>query len=495
MIRNKMFVLIALLSCGVIWAQQARMFPYTLSLTGDSKPNQISEYFGKPKLANSPERYSKDGLALTYKEGEEEQQFSGFALDEIPFTSEFGIVVEFKYAMIDGEEYSGRTGDGMTMFLYDADKDFEIGAHGASLGYAYRNYSVSGFTNVPGLNGGYLGVGLDVYGDYKKRDTNKYELREGIDYRWDSPYEHVTVRGGQLGNNREKGYPVLYSVNARKTWRTNRAMLDYDTGDYDLREDQFYKNFDMYTGEYNEEIIYNTMIVSVFPDNAKGGSYVEVKARDIYGEGVVVNRFFYPNEFKTRDYDGNLYNFKTKVPDNFKIGFSAATGGAYQKHLVKDVRVSLPYEPETYDIVENGCVGSMKDTEVIFRQYEPVIFYNGPVSDPSGGDDKNHIDFSSFRFEDEDGYPIGRGYEYTESGVGKWEYNSNSGEVTFTASADLSEGEYSVYYSAKGKSDGRWGKGPFGEDVYRSRPTKLTVQVSGCKVMFNPTFPVQIKVQ
>ncbi|MGL5276969.1 hypothetical protein [Myroides sp.] len=493
--RNKIIVLIVILICGLSWAQQARRFPYLLSLTGDSKPSQITEYFDKPELANSSEHYSKDGLALTYKVGDKRQEFSGFALDEIPFTSEFGIIVEFKYAMIDGIEFNGRYGDGMTFFLYDASKKFEVGSRGASLGYVYRNNKNG--NGEPGLNGAYLGVGLDVYGDFKKRDTGDWEKREGISYNWPRNKEHVTVRGGQFGENRYKGYPVLYTINAEKTWTTNRARLDYDTGDYNYHEEQFYKNFEMYTDEDHRGINYNTVIVTVIPANTEGGSYVEVKVKDQHGEKEVIPKFFYPNEFKTRDESGNLYNFKTKIPNNFKVGFAAGTGGAYQKHLVKDVRVSLPYEPETEDIVERMCIGNTTGKSINFKPYAPVYFYNGPVSDPRAGDDKNYIDFSSFQFEDEDGYTLSsrNHHEYTDSGVGKWQYDSNSGGVTFTASSNLSEGEYSVYYSAKGLNDGKWGKGPFGEEVYRSRPTKLTVVVGKCKTMINPTFPVHIKVK
>ncbi|MGL5274248.1 hypothetical protein [Myroides sp.] len=494
MIRNKIIVLIAVLLCGVTWGQQARMFPYTLSLTGDSKPPQISEHFDKPELANSPQRYSKDGLALTYKEGDKTQEFSGIALDEIPFSSEFGFVVEFKYAMIDGVLFNKRYGDGMTMFIYDATQKFEVGAHGASLGYVYKNFKETN-RNEPGLNGGYLGVGLDAYGDYRARTSSDWEKREGIVYDWKGNVEHVTVRGGQFGSDRYKGYPVLYTIKAKRDGNINRASLNYETGDYEFHDEQGTKSFDMYTGGYNY-IVYNKVIVTVFPDNIKGGSYVEVQVDDGGNLGTVINRFFYPNEFKTRDQEGNLYTFKTKVPDQFKIGFSAGTGGAYQKHLVKDVKVSLPYEPEMVDVLRKVCLSSAKkDFKVDFEPYKDVEFYNGPVISPGSGNSKDYIDFESFRFEDEGGYEVGRRYEYDDPEVGKWKYDSNTGKVTLTISKDLKEGEYSVYYSAKGKEDGKWGKGPFGEDVYRSRPTKITIKVSECRVMFNPTIPVQIKVE
>jgi autotransporter-associated beta strand protein len=60
--------------------------------------------------------------------------------------------------------------DGLTFFLYDASvgTNFNVGAFGGSLGYAQK-------TGIPGLSGGYLGIGLDVFGNY----SNPTEGRVG----------------------------------------------------------------------------------------------------------------------------------------------------------------------------------------------------------------------------------------------------------------------------------------------------------------------------
>lgn len=497
MMKNTIAVALTLFLSGIVFAQQARQFPYHLSLTGDSKPDAITEYFGVANLPVPDYRYSEDGIALTYEVDGEEQTFTGFALDDLEFTSQFGIIVEFTYAMIDGHSFNGRYGDGLSMFLYDSNKNFEIGGHGASLGYTYRNQDET-HRNIPGLNGGYLGVGLDVYGDFKARSQFYAERREGIYYNWPETSSHVTVRGAQYKNDRYKGYPVLYSINASKVWKTNRARLDFDTGDYDYHEEQYYKNFDMRTGYELGEIVYNKVIVTVLPDHDEEGSSVEVKVKDKVGEGVVVQKFFYPNTFKTRDQYGDLYDFETQIPDNFKIGFAAGTGGAYQVHLIKDVWVKLPYQPETEDISAVFCMGDNNNDGrmVRFDPYEESYFYSGSVSNPTSGNTRNFIDYDSFRFEDEDGFELNERnpFEYTEPNVGTWEYDGVR-TVTFTASRDdLAEGEYSIYFSAKGVDKGP-NNGPFGEEVYRSRPTKLTVVVSRCKKLINPLLPIRIKVK
>jgi autotransporter-associated beta strand protein len=58
--------------------------------------------------------------------------------------------------------------DGIGFFLYDAGVPFAAGADGGSLGFAQK-------TGVPGLAGGYVGVGIDVYGNY----SNATEGRTG----------------------------------------------------------------------------------------------------------------------------------------------------------------------------------------------------------------------------------------------------------------------------------------------------------------------------
>jgi fibronectin-binding autotransporter adhesin len=67
---------------------------------------------------------------------------------------------------------SGRTGDGLTFFLYDAAQSFTPGARGGSLGYAQMTASVPA---EPGLSNAYLGVALDVYGNF----SNPTEGRVG----------------------------------------------------------------------------------------------------------------------------------------------------------------------------------------------------------------------------------------------------------------------------------------------------------------------------
>ncbi|MGJ3242155.1 MAG: autotransporter-associated beta strand repeat-containing protein [Opitutales bacterium] len=85
---------------------------------------------------------------------------------------------------------TGSPADGITAFLWDAAQPFSPGAFGGSLGYANR-------TGVDGLGGGYVGAGLDVFGNF----SNPTEGRNG-----GTSFKpgQVAVRGpgsGQTGYN------------------------------------------------------------------------------------------------------------------------------------------------------------------------------------------------------------------------------------------------------------------------------------------------------
>ncbi len=80
---------------------------------------------------------------------------AGSILYQRPIPATAGISVVFEQY-----QYGGSQADGIGFFLVDgATAGSQVGADGGSLGYAQRD-------NTPGVPGGYLGVGLDSYGNY-----------------------------------------------------------------------------------------------------------------------------------------------------------------------------------------------------------------------------------------------------------------------------------------------------------------------------------------
>lgn len=94
----------------------------------------------------------------------------GYAYVNKSFPSTLGVLVDFEYTMWrkrDDTQYHGA--DGISVFLFDANYgpgNFQLGAYGGSLGYANRN-------SETGVTGGYLGIGLDAYGNFAMQSEGK----------------------------------------------------------------------------------------------------------------------------------------------------------------------------------------------------------------------------------------------------------------------------------------------------------------------------------
>ncbi|HEY8932397.1 MAG TPA: autotransporter-associated beta strand repeat-containing protein, partial [Rariglobus sp.] len=78
------------------------------------------------------------------------------------------ITASFNYV-----SYGGTGADGITFFLADASKTFAVGSYGGSLGYAQQTTANGGTTNVNGLNGGYIGLGIDEFGNYANNNEGR----------------------------------------------------------------------------------------------------------------------------------------------------------------------------------------------------------------------------------------------------------------------------------------------------------------------------------
>ncbi|MCP2731265.1 hypothetical protein NJ959_22840, partial [Symplocastrum sp. BBK-W-15] len=133
---------------------------------------------------------------------------SAFVFYNFPIPATNGLVIEFNYF-----SYGGTGADGLTFFLFDGDTvNPDPGAFGGSLGYAQRIDNLG--NPVPGLKAGYLGVGLDEFGNF----ANDGETR-GTGCNPSSPYgtsttirrsDSVTIRGSSLTpSDRNQGYCYL----------------------------------------------------------------------------------------------------------------------------------------------------------------------------------------------------------------------------------------------------------------------------------------------
>ncbi len=216
------------------------------------------------------------------------------------------ITVSFDYTV-----WGGTGADGLTVFLYDAATTFDPGAFGGSLGYA--NIIGSGGP-VDGLDGGWVGVGLDTYGNY----SNPNEGRNGgVGFRPDE----VAVRGPGSG---QTGYEYVAG-----------------TGGINIPGDGT-------PGSAGDPI--PSLGVSLqFPSRPSGGS-----PYNYYGIQVEISKDNFVTARIDTDASDGIGDYTTLFttdmsgmtrPSLSRIGFTASTGGATNYHEIRNLTIETSAQP------------------------------------------------------------------------------------------------------------------------------------------------------
>jgi uncharacterized repeat protein (TIGR01451 family) len=154
---------------------------------------------------------------------------TGYAYNSTSFDLSAGLLVQFDYAT-----WGGTGADGYSVFLFDANvPTFNIGAFGGSLGYAQK-LPPAVPSAVPGISGGYVGVGVDEYGNFANPSEGRYQGPG------QSP-NTVTVRGSVLGfgdgavgqTSGSTSYPwIATSANSGSLWYNGTTRPDQTSTNY-----------------------------------------------------------------------------------------------------------------------------------------------------------------------------------------------------------------------------------------------------------------------
>ena len=208
---------------------------------------------------------------------------AGYAVLNGTFPSSKGFSVSFEFFA-----YGGTGADGLSVFLVDADGtdpakgEFAIGAYGGSLGYA----NIVTFVTQAGVSKGYLGIGLDEFGNYSQGN----EGRQG------GPgftKQAVALRGPAAG-----GYQYLTGTN------TLPFTLDVAT-----------PRAQPGSADYRKAYLY------VLPTS--GGGYT-ITIRLQHGRTVTTTT--------------NAYTV-TAPPANLRVGFAGSTGNQTNIHEIRGLAI------------------------------------------------------------------------------------------------------------------------------------------------------------
>lgn len=226
-------------------------------------------------------------------------QQKGYAYINKSFPSSLGVFIDFEYTSWRDAPAQYGGADGFSVFLFDAKYGpgtFELGGYGGSLGYA--NYRKSGESSIGGLKGGYLGVGIDEYGNF----SNPTEGRVGgpgfkpnsIVLRGpttnDSKTTNRYLSGAQLGNASRVDYGTIVNKRPSSGSFYRRVQIQIDPTN---------------NGKYRIQVRWAT---------SNGGAFTKLL------------------DYVTTD----------APPASMKVGFAASTGQGFNYHEIRNLMVTTP---------------------------------------------------------------------------------------------------------------------------------------------------------
>lgn len=437
-------------------------FPYNQSLRSTTAPVGIV----RPNPNSNSARFTESGLILTENA---RNSFGAILFNGSKFDLTNGIELEFEYSMYGGTTFDGVNGDGLAVFLYDANTSpVNIGNSGGGLGYI-------------NLSGAYLGVGFDQYGNFKKEMLGPVGWANriiqggltGADNVGDMN-SHITLRG-----NAASGQHVLTTIatrsfqgeNPNRIW--DNAAKRYVIPQFRMSSTDAFELRPAGLSTSDGSSTYRKAFLSLLP-HRDGGFRVTVRVQNGSRITTVIDNYHYPNAITLSNRIAN-----TTPPKQFRIGFAAATGSATQTHLIRDLSISLPFTPNTKeDEINSFCNGFGSGLDPFVND----TFYNGHLYDnPRAGSGEN-VDVNSFWFVDKDGKRLSTTNRWIEREKGVWEFDPVKRLVYFKPFANFS-GSVTVHYTIKGSASQG---GPFNQEVYRSTPTAIKATVINCGAVVNP---------
>ncbi|MGI4884641.1 MAG: T9SS type A sorting domain-containing protein [Janthinobacterium lividum] len=220
---------------------------------------------------------------------------AGYAIDNSVFATPNGFSVSFEFFAYGST--STAPADGFSVFLVDGagtdpsanPTQFTIGATGGSLGYAQK-------TNIPGASKGYLGIGIDEFGNYSNASEGRIG---GPGVRANA----VALRGPYDPTDASKGYSYL----------TGTGSLAFN-----LAAGGSTRITDPTAAGYRKAYI------NVIPVGSGSNLTYRITVRIQNGQNLVTT----VNNFTV-----------TNPPATLRVGFAASTGGSNSVHEIRALQI------------------------------------------------------------------------------------------------------------------------------------------------------------
>ncbi len=222
------------------------------------------------------------------------------------------VTVEFKHYAFCGSTSNTCGADGIALTLSDASVAPVPGAYGGSLGYAQKS-------NINGFAGGWVGVGIDEYGNYQT-NTEGRGSGTGSSLVRDS----IAVRGSGTGSsNSASNYSYLAGTGILSPGVDDATATTSALGHaYRISVDARCYQLDTNTGglSCNNPSLAKKAQVTVHRDTTGNGNF--------------------SSSNKLLDFDAYTANAsQASVPTNWKLSFTGSTGSWVNIHEIKGLRV------------------------------------------------------------------------------------------------------------------------------------------------------------
>ncbi|RAJ05398.1 gliding motility-associated-like protein [Chitinophaga skermanii] len=256
----------------------------------------------------------------------------GYCYVNESFPSNLGLFVEFEYTA--WAPSTRPEADGFAVYLFDAaygPGTFQIGQDGGALGYGEVDKAThpTGWSLGPGLTGGYIGVGLDEFGNYSVKQTVNDNLSKGF-----LPHT-IAVRGTTANHT-----PYLAGTGANLGGTVYAGQkISYGTPIATRpSSDNFYRK------------------VQVLIE--KVGANYQLTVSMQFSQSGSMNKVFGP------------ILLSDPPPANLKVGFAASTGLYTNNHEIKNLYVTTP-----------GAIHTEKSGPVVITNRDSVVYNVGVFND------------------------------------------------------------------------------------------------------------------
>ncbi len=478
MVRKFLFFIAILLATFAAQHSYAQsVFPYTESFTRTLANTNGLIFGGTPNAAFltagviTQPGFAADAngtgfLRLTSNDANQ----AGFARSTTIFPSGDGVDVSFEYFTYGGQNGSA---DGITFFLFDASVGtFQIGAFGGSLGYAQRDDG-GGNPSLTGVSGGYLGVGIDEFGNF----SNATEGRQGGD--GGRRLSSLVLRGSGDGNSlAATNYEFLKKIQTEDAGTPANDFTNPGNPNY-VENGAYSAKFFSIAGKVDGRTAGTGPAGTIGPANA-GYRKVRIVIEKATGLAtgydittyITVGGDNVPNRVGsgTGTYRLlNKYNYPTSaatIPANLSFGFAASTGSENNYHEIRNIEVVIP--PSVLKVP-----AAVADA-AIMKKVDGSITFN--ITDNDKDENGNGTLNTTTTGVDLDVTTAGVQSTITVTDVGTYTYNGDK-TITFTPVASFTGVAPALPYNIK-DNGGDEGAGPV-VAISTSPNVNITVTVLG----------------